>query len=278
MQKNAKIFYNIGKIAADSGKMEEAIENYKQALVLYPNYSSALNNYGNILRDMGQLAEAKVMLEKACTTDPQFAAGLMNLAIVEMALGNYQLSEAYFKRVIRIRPNHAFSHFNFGNMVCKYTTCKLYLLLTESTSFQYLEWKHFGEAEEMYKRAVQLDGKMTRAWNNLILLKQEHKQAEDALQMVKRALELNPDEASLHFIAGNIFGQLEQVVQSEEHFKRAVSLSPHVAKYHYNFAVLYHRNKRYTDAIEHYEKALSLDPQHRGAKEQLQVLINKTFK
>lgn len=130
----------------------------------------------------------------------------------------------------------------------------------------------------MYKRAVQLDGKMTRAWNNLVLLKQDHKQPEAALGLVNRALELNADEATLHFLAGSILGQLEDVVQSEEHFMRAISLSPHVAKYHYNLAVLYHRNKRYTEAKKHYEKALSLDPTHRGAKQQLQVLINKTLK
>lgn len=98
--------------------MEKAVQNYKHSLALYPNYTSALNNYGNILRDQGQLDQAKALLEKACSIDPQFASGLMNLAIVEMTLGNYPQSEAYFKRVILIRANHAYSHFNMGNMVC----------------------------------------------------------------------------------------------------------------------------------------------------------------
>lgn len=128
----------------------------------------------------------------------------------------------------------------------------------------------------MYKRAVQLDGKLTRAWNNLILLTQDHKRPQDALQLVYRALEFNPDEASLHFLAGNILGQMGRVDESEEHFKGAISLTPLVAKYHYNLAVLYHRDKRLTEAKEYYQKALSLDPQHRGAKQQLQVLINKS--
>ncbi len=130
----------------------------------------------------------------------------------------------------------------------------------------------------MYKRAVQLDEKLVRAWNNLILLTQDHKQPQDALQMVYRALEFNADEASLHFLAGNILGQIGQAEKSEEHFKRAISLSPLTAKYHYNLAVLYHRNKRLSDAKEYYQKALSLDPDHRGAKQQLQVLINKSSK
>ena len=123
-QGNAKIFYNIGKIAADRGEIEKAVENYKHSLTLYKNYTSALNNYGNILRDLGQLEKAKAILEKACSIDPQFASGLMNLAIVEMALGNYPQSEAYFKRVIQIRANHAYSHFNMANMVCLFC-CKL---------------------------------------------------------------------------------------------------------------------------------------------------------
>lgn len=137
LQKNAKVFYNIGKTLADSGEVDKAVDNYKQALALYPNYTSALNNYGNLLRDRGKLAQAKEMLKKACTIDPQFAAGLMNLAIVEMTLGNYEQSEAYFNRVIQIRPKHAFSYFNFGNMVCKCSESKPHLLLTNNNQLNF---------------------------------------------------------------------------------------------------------------------------------------------
>ena len=48
--KNAKVHYNIAKIAADDGDVGIAVQEYSVAIALYPDYEHALNNLGNIYR------------------------------------------------------------------------------------------------------------------------------------------------------------------------------------------------------------------------------------
>ena len=139
---------------------------------------------------------------------------------------------------------------------------------------QYLETKRVPEAIQAYTRAVDLDHYLVRAWNNLILLHHNHNQLDTALQLANRAITFNPDADSLHYLAGNIVGggQQNRMSLAEHHFKRAIAIKPQVASYHYNLAVLYHRNQMHAQAKVHYAQTLQIDPQHKGARQQVQVL------
>lgn len=64
---NAKVHYNVAKVAADRADDELAIAEYKRAIELHPEYEQALNNLANLLREKGQFAEAEVLLRKALT-------------------------------------------------------------------------------------------------------------------------------------------------------------------------------------------------------------------
>ena len=48
----------MGNALKDQGKLEEAIEAYKKALSLKPDYAEAYSNMGNALKDQGKLDEA----------------------------------------------------------------------------------------------------------------------------------------------------------------------------------------------------------------------------
>lgn len=62
---NAKVHYNVAKVAADKNNHEVAIFEYKRAIELNPDYEQALNNLANLLREHNKFAEAEVLLRKA---------------------------------------------------------------------------------------------------------------------------------------------------------------------------------------------------------------------
>ncbi|KAI2803979.1 Protein O-mannosyl-transferase tmtc4 [Blomia tropicalis] len=235
---NAKIFYNIGKVAADKGLFQKAMDNYRKALILNENYTNALNNYGNILKDNGQLSESRKLLQKAVDLDPKFATAWMNLAIVEMSSTNYQQSEKYFHRAIQLKPLHANTFYNLGNL--------------------YLEWKRFDMASHAYQQAHE---------NN--------KQIDNALQLAKESIRFNPHSDSLHFLYANILGEMNEFEKAEYHFQQAIQINHTNPSYHYNLAVLYHRNKMILKAKELYKGTLEINPNHVGAIKQLQILEHK---
>ncbi len=82
-------------VVEDRQKHYDAAEdNYRKALVLDPNNSSALNNYGYLLADRGiRLNEALTMIQRAVKLDPQSYANLDSLGWAYYKLGQYALAE-----------------------------------------------------------------------------------------------------------------------------------------------------------------------------------------
>lgn len=62
---NAKVHYNIAKVAADANNKNLALVEYTEAIRLNPNYEQAMNNLANLLREDKKFAEAEVYLRKA---------------------------------------------------------------------------------------------------------------------------------------------------------------------------------------------------------------------
>lgn len=64
---NAKVHYNVAKIAADKNKKQLALNEYQKAIELNPNYEQAMNNLANLLREEKKFKEAEVLLRRALT-------------------------------------------------------------------------------------------------------------------------------------------------------------------------------------------------------------------
>ena len=101
---NAKVHYNLGKVASDSEDIETATYRYKEAIRLNPEYDQAMNNLANILKDEGSLEEAEQLLEKAITLRKDFAAAWMNLGIVQASLGKLEDADVSYSTALKHRP------------------------------------------------------------------------------------------------------------------------------------------------------------------------------
>lgn len=62
---NAKVYYNIGRLASQNGNDTTAMNHYKYAIELYPNYDAALMNLGNLYRTQHQLDLAEQLIQKS---------------------------------------------------------------------------------------------------------------------------------------------------------------------------------------------------------------------
>lgn len=118
---NAKVHYNVAKIAADEKNFAYAESEYRLAIKLYPNYDQAMNNLANVLRDRGEFREAKELLNKALSLRKDFAAAWMNLGIVLASLNEDQESEHAYKQAIKYRKNYTDCYYNLGNLVSSAT-------------------------------------------------------------------------------------------------------------------------------------------------------------
>src|SRR5262249_38915348 len=87
IRSNPELHNNLGVALAMLGHLDEAIDNFQQALALKPDFPEALGGLGNALRLQGRLQEAATQYEKMLALLPDDAGARNNLAGLLMILG-----------------------------------------------------------------------------------------------------------------------------------------------------------------------------------------------
>ncbi len=74
-----EIWNILGAAAAQTGKLEEAINWFETAIFLKPDYADAHNNIGNVLKEQNRLEEAIEYFREALSLKPDFAEAYKNI-------------------------------------------------------------------------------------------------------------------------------------------------------------------------------------------------------
>ncbi|XP_045530066.1 protein O-mannosyl-transferase TMTC4 [Pieris brassicae] len=251
---NAKIHYNIAKVADAKDNLTWAMEEYKEAIRLYPEYYQAMNNVANLLKNHKQFGDAESYLRKALALKPDFPAAWMNLGIILASTKRYKQSEMAYKNALTYRKNYPDCYYNMGNL--------------------YLEINKIDTAMESWLNAIELNPKHNSAWTNLLAMLDNNGEIDKALQLIPKALKELPASPSIKFAVANIYGKMDKYEDAEEYFLRAIEIFGINAKpIHFaNLGVLYHRWKKYDLAETMYRKALEIQPSFGSALKNLDNL------
>ena len=101
---NSVILYNISG-ASNAGLMQfdAAIDSYKQALKIKPDYAEAYNNIGNVLKDQGDLEAAIDSYKQAININPDYAEAYYNLSLLHLLRGNLDEGFKYYEWRLKIK-------------------------------------------------------------------------------------------------------------------------------------------------------------------------------
>jgi tetratricopeptide (TPR) repeat protein len=116
------------------------------------------------------------------------------------------------------------------------------------------------EAEEFYKKAIEIDPNIAEAYYNYANLFEKLGRKLEAAEHYKKAIEIDPKYAWAHCNYGVLLVELDRKTEAEEHYKKAIAFDPKDALAHYNYANLLKELNRKTEAEEYYKKAIELDP------------------
>jgi len=105
---------NLGMLAAQDGRSEEAITALKEAIRLNPSYTVALENLGSVYRQQHRWAEAESVLKRALETDPNNAEVNYDLALTFAQQDDTQQAEQHFVAALRLRPEYPEALNNLG--------------------------------------------------------------------------------------------------------------------------------------------------------------------
>jgi tetratricopeptide (TPR) repeat protein len=226
--KTPALIYNLAVILENQGHIEQAMGKYRECRDLGPSHQvEASASLGRLLHGMGNFVEAAEEYHRALEADSGHMKSLMGYAEALRGLG---------------RPH---------------------------------------QAREVYLRATQVDSKHAPAWNRLGVVFSEQFEFQEAEDSFRRAVELDPNNgrylADLGFILLFHKGTDEaefriKIEEAETAFRKSIDLLPdHRRTWNGLAAVLTERGNFY-EAQSIFQESLRIDPNDASARSGLQII------
>ena len=248
---NAQEFYNQAKSASQQGQTKEAMDYYRKAIELDPNYGQALTGLGAMLLMQKKLDEAQPLFEKALIIDPNHATALINLAMIDQTRGDKESALARLQKVISRNPEYVEAHLNLGSL--------------------FASMKQHEKAISHLSKAVQLSPKRIHAHLNLASVLMETQQWAKAEEGFRAVLKLNPRTGYAHFGLGMLQAKKDRHADAVIFFKNTIALGGKNAKTYTQLGLSLLAQGDNPGAGEALKMALQLDPQHNEARKALQI-------
>ena len=287
--KNATWFYNQGVVLANQGRSKEAIQKFREALEVSPNYVMAMANLGGLLVQTGKAGEAVAPLEQALEIDPDNAVAHSNLGTALNILKRFEGALIHYREALRLNPKHSAALVNLGltlqslgrfkEAVTHYEeTLKLNpdsALAHNNLANVLLQLGRLKEAAAHYEEALRLKPGLAKVHENLADTLLRLGRAKEAMAHYKEALRLKPGVAEVHSALANLLLRLGRAAEAVEHYEKALKLKPDLPQDHHNLGYALVRLRRPKEAIAHYEEALRLRPDYVSTRNDLALALQR---
>ena len=247
---------SLGMVYERLGRYDEAVGAYRQCLTLDPNHAEAHANLGFLLYRMGQFTDAVKELEQAIDIKPDDFESVNNLGVAYCKVGRFADAIRVHRDALKLRPDSASAHYNLANA------------LAFSGGLP--------QAESEYLKAIQLatdPEKKADAYGNLGSVYVQMGLFDKAADSFKKALELNPALAKVHYNIGAMYeskGDLEQAISA---YRKAMQQEKRLAiPVHMSIANIYATQNKLEEAKRDLEEVLKLDPTFGPARQALDSL------
>jgi tetratricopeptide (TPR) repeat protein len=113
-------YYQLGLDETKKEDFAKAIENYKKALVLDPNFAFAYDNIGICYRRLNEFDKAIDAYEKSLKIDPNGTMPLMNIAVAYLYNKEYKKAVKSYEKLAKLDPTNPEVFYGIGNIYAQY--------------------------------------------------------------------------------------------------------------------------------------------------------------
>jgi tetratricopeptide (TPR) repeat protein len=189
----------------ENGRLEGAVEQFRQVLKVSPGAADVHNNLGVALGRLKQIDEAIEHLKQSLTLNPDLVEACDNLALLYLDCQEWEQAAKLFEQVIKVRPHSAEAHLRLATAYR--SARKLDEAVAELQEAIRLRpddhnaWHEQGmvlglqerpqEARKCYQEAIRLCPTLAASFNNLGLIDKDEGRLEDAVANLRESLRLN---------------------------------------------------------------------------------------
>ncbi|MGD1705185.1 tetratricopeptide repeat protein [Dapis sp. BLCC M229] len=273
-----KAYKIIGNSLQAMGKLPEALDWYKKALEIKPDFGEVYANIGTIFAQQKQWEEAIKSYRRAIAIKPDFAGAYRNLAKIYTQVNRSADAAEYLYQALRLEPGKATAEeflFTGNNLnengqlqqaiACYEEAIKLKPQLVEA-SYKLgeilIQNGQLGEAVVCYQRVISANPKNLEAYEKLGdgLLKQG--QLDLALQNYQKAQQLEPNNrefkqkiGEIYYRYGEAFQEQGKVEEAVKAYSQATENSPEFDIPYGKLGEIFSQQEKWKEAAKVYQKA-----------------------
>src|SRR5947209_8744509 len=258
---------------AQAGDLQGAVEQFRAALRLDPNYVDAWFHLGLAYHQARKTDEAMEALEETLRQRPEYLEARYMLADCCAKRGDLKGELKLLAEVMRTQPGFAEAHYNYGlalknqekvqeaveelRAAVRLSPDNPKYLLALGVGLAAVDKR---EAVEVLRKALQHGPDDTTGHYNLGLALAAAGEDTSAVQEFKRALELNPAHSQALRALGVTLLHAGQLEESAATLQSALNAAPSDAETANNLGAVLLRLKNVPGAIQALERAVQLNP------------------
>ena len=240
---------NIAVALQSERRFDEALDHYRRAMSLRPDYAPAINNMATALRASGHLDEAIAAYRRALTIQPDFPDAEYNFANALLDAGATGEAITRFQSALQSLPASADAHNNLGTALAAANRPD--------------------EALAEFQQVLQLEPDSTVAHRNIGDLLAARGDRAGALMHLKRAVQSDPANGEAYYDLGTVWLDAGAFQEAEQAFRAAAERMPSSAEARNNLGIALGSQGRFDEAITAFRDALRVQPAFADAQKNL---------
>ncbi|MBE7712593.1 MAG: tetratricopeptide repeat protein [Cyanobacteria bacterium SIG26] len=281
---NANFNANLGAILQKEGRLDEALNYYKQAETLDPSNLNTRINTGTLYQQKGDYRTAIKAYESVLILEPNNINANIYRAQCYEKLGDTKTAQEGFKKVMALDPDNKYMKAHLlenakktlpPEQFVEYVKTNMADSNPSNIIYNYAIDLHkkekLTEAITMYNAAIQLNSQNSEMYVNLALAQAQSKNYNDALNTLQSAKSKFPSDKTVQDTIKNITSMKtdEQLLLAANAYKNKnyqeaiqhyLSITPATANTMLGVATAYQELQDTDNALIYYKKALELKP------------------
>ncbi len=198
--------YNLGIVLSEQGETDQAIDHYRRAVGLRPDYAEAHYNLGRLLVEQSQFDDAIAHYERAAAINPADAETQNNLGVTLFGIGRADDAIAHYQKALEILPDYAEASCNLANAL--------------------IAKGDFDGAIARYTACLAAMPDQEEARYNLASALLRKGRTDEAIIQYQKVLEMHPESADAHANLGSAWLAKGYVRDAIEEYTRALQIAP----------------------------------------------------
>lgn len=188
----------------ERGDTARALEQYRLALQINPDFADTYTNIGLIYSQLGLIQQAVEYYEKALNLKPASPEGHNNIGVAYLRLGMFDKAESSFLESLKLNRQQPGVYNNLGDA--------------------YEKMGLVDKAIGQYQRALQIQEDNAEALNHLGIALAKKGEIDAAIGNFEKALQIDPDNAGFHNNIANAYSMKGLTGLAGQHRARAQAL------------------------------------------------------